>query len=377
MTPAPPTSDAASQASFTGMEEPLNGVPTHGVARGVVPCRLRPVDPEGRGALGAAIGPAGAMSLVAMTDLRAWSAAGCRRSSRCTVIDQAVPPLLVDGVPIEQWSAEPVFVKSPAVSPETGLSNRDHQRERRGARRALGRDDRHPRGRTPRRRHRRGWPRSRRHRTACGRIQQSPVTHRRALALGVLVRTAGGARVPLEAGVRPTKDHDGERRDAGGTTAGESNMTRRMTGCRVRRDARSCSSSFEASTTPELGGLVARRITRRRGPDLDPEACSCRCWRAGASAGGRTDRARRPSRRSAPSRRGPARGVLVIERHGECIGLGAAGHESPAARMQSPGSPGPVVGRSGTYGHVSLRVALHLPDGRRARRCDHRPACVP
>ena len=37
MTPAPPTSDAASQASFTGIEEPLNGAPTHGVARGVVP----------------------------------------------------------------------------------------------------------------------------------------------------------------------------------------------------------------------------------------------------------------------------------------------------------------------------------------------------
>ena len=29
-------------------------------------------------------------------------------------------------MPIEQWSAEPVFVKSLAVSPETGLSNRLH-----------------------------------------------------------------------------------------------------------------------------------------------------------------------------------------------------------------------------------------------------------
>ena len=128
MTPAPPTSDGASQASFTGIEEPLSGAPTHGVARGVVPWGFDRSIRSVAALFVATDGPA-----TGVTSPVDWTASA-RIVSRSvpavhllTVMDHALPPLLVEGAPIEQWSAEPVFVKSPAVSPETGLSNRTCQ----------------------------------------------------------------------------------------------------------------------------------------------------------------------------------------------------------------------------------------------------------
>src|SRR5690349_5683832 len=100
MTPAPPTSAGASQASLTGIEEALNGAPTHGVARGVVPRGFERSMRSVAALFVAADGPT-TRSPVERTEFARSVSRRVPAEQWLTVIDQVRPPLAVVGAPRE------------------------------------------------------------------------------------------------------------------------------------------------------------------------------------------------------------------------------------------------------------------------------------
>ena len=323
--------------------------------------RLRPVDPERGGALRRR--PSGPPAPPRPSPARQPARMVSRSvpaEQLLTVIDHAWPPLLVEGAPIEQWSAEPVFVKSPAVSPETGLSNRDHHVNDDARVGPLGATIA-TRGAVPAR----AVSEQRRDEVdVAGRRVVGPAgagDAQEPLAIAVRVRTAGGARVPLEAGVRPAEHDDRERGDTGrGDGRRVEDDVDGGRAAAVGRDRPTCSSSSRRARRPSsrpgspTGHPTARSGSRPGRCRVSPLARRC-ISRATETIGLADVEGLRHRRR------GPARAVLVVDQDRERGRPRAARHDRQQHRRghQARQRASPAVPRA--CRHVSLQCGPAFP----------------